>query len=222
MNGPALLAFCLEPKIRVDDEYFVSDLVFTGTIIADRKVGVTPDGFYDGHDFTWRVSSVFRGPIRPGNLVHTYSGDDSGRFPFEAEEGHNVGLRFLIFASADINQKGGFAVDGCGNSVHLSKAASTIAEIRQLPNCHGGLLYGEMYDGDEGTRIVAMGPKGKYSTVSGPHGKFSMPVPPGKYAVTASKTGHIYSDMDMAYKSAKDVTVPDGGSAGLAFREQGK
>jgi hypothetical protein len=157
-----------------------------------------------------------------GDLVHTYSGDDSGHFPFEAEDGHNVGMGFLIFAFADKSQKGRFAVDNCGNSTHLSKATSTIAELEQLPSRHGGLLYGEMYDGDEGASIVATGPRGTYTTVSGPDGKFSISIPPGTYAVTANKAGHAYNDMDIAYKQARNVTVPDGGSAGLTFREKGK
>src|SRR5664280_1006807 len=147
---PRLHALCFEPKIRVDDEFFVSDLVFTGSIVADQKTGLTPEGDYDGHIFTWRVDRVFRGAIHVGDLVHTHSGDDSGRFPLEAEEGHQVGRHFLIFASPEPTHKEGFGIDNCGNSVPLSEAASTIAQIRKLPNRHGGLLYGEMIDGDVG------------------------------------------------------------------------
>jgi hypothetical protein len=91
---PSLHAFCYEPKIRVDDEFFVSDLVFTGTIIADQKIGLTPDGFYDEDAFTWRVQQVFRGAIHTGDMVRTYSGNDSGRFPYDVK----VGQHFLIFA----------------------------------------------------------------------------------------------------------------------------
>jgi len=212
-----LWAFCLEPKIRVDDEYFVSDLVFTGTIVADEKIGLTPDGFFDGQDFTWRVDRVFRGPVHPGELVHTYSGNDSGRFPFETK----VGGRFLILASPYSDQKGEFAVDSCGNSAPLSRAASTIAEIRQLPRHHGGLIYGKMIDGDEGVRITAVADR-SYSTVSGPNGEFSMSVRPGTYAVTVTKAGHTYADFDLAYKNSSAVKVPEGGSAGVAFREKGR
>ena len=215
---PQLRAFCFEPKIRVDDEFFVSNLVFTGTLVADQKLGLTPEGYYDEDAFTWRVQRVFRGAIHAGDMVRTYSGNDSGRFPFDVE----VGQRFLIFAFSYPTHKGGFAADSCGNSVPLSVAASTITEIRKLPTRHGGLLYGQMIDSDDGVRIVATGPGGKYSTVSGSDGKFSIPVPPGIYAVTATKPGHTYVDFDLAYKHSKAVTVPDGGSAGLAFREQGR
>jgi len=222
LAAPRLYAFCDEPRIRVDDEFFVSDLVFTGTIVADDRTGVTPEGFYDGHDFTWRVSRVFRGAVRPGDLIHTYSPDDSARFPLEAEEGHQVGRRFLIFAFPDRTHKSEFAVDDCGHSVPLSKAASTIAEIRRLPQRHGGLLYGEMFDWDEGVRIVATGADRTYSTLSDSRGKFELRLPPGNYSVAAVKPGHIYTDFEFAYKPAHAVKVPDGGSAGVAFREKGK
>jgi hypothetical protein len=222
MAAPHLHAFCFEPKIRVDDEFFVSDLVFTGTIVADDKTGMTPEGFYDGHDFTWRVSRVFRGAVRPGDFVHTYSEDGSGRFPLEAEEGHQVGRRFLIFAFPDPTHKGVFGVDDCGNSVPLAKAASKVGEILQLPHRHGSVLYGEMFDWDEGVRIVATGADRTYSTLSDSHGKFELHVRPGNYSVAATKPGHIYTDFEFAYKPANAVRVPDGGSAGVAFREKGK
>ena len=31
-------AFCNQPKLRVNDEYFVSDIVATGTVVGDRKL----------------------------------------------------------------------------------------------------------------------------------------------------------------------------------------
>lgn len=211
-------AFCYAPKIRVDDEFFVSDLVFTGTLVADQKIGLTPEGYYDEDAFTWRVQRAFRGAIHSGDMVRTYSGNDSGRFPYEVK----VGQRFLIFAFADSTHKGGFAADNCGNSIPLSKAAPTIALVRDLPNRHGGLLYGQMIDGDAGVRIVATRAVGKYSTVTGSDGKFAIRVPPGTYTVTATKPDHLYRDFDLAYKHSNAVNVPDGGSAGLAFREEGK
>jgi hypothetical protein len=215
---PRAHAFCYAPKIRVDDEFFVSKLVFTGTLVADQKLGLTPEGYYDEDAFTWRVQRVFRGTVHSGDTVRTYSGNDSGRFPFHVE----VGQRFLIFAFSDPTHKGGFAADNCGNSIPLSKAASTIAEIGDLPKRHGGLLYGQMIDGDEGVSITAVGVSGRYSTVSDQHGMFSIRMPPGIYRVTATKQDHLYRDFDLAYKHSKAVKVPDGGSAGLAFREDGE
>jgi hypothetical protein len=218
MVAPRLYAFCFEPKIRVDDEFFVSDVVFAGTIVANQKTGLTPDGFFDGWDVTWRIDRVFRGPISVGGMMHIVFGNDSGRFPFDTK----VGRHFLIFAVPYSGHKGKFAVDSCGNSGPLSRATSTISEIRDLPHRDGGLLYGAIYDGDEEATIVATGAGHTYSTVSGRHGKFSLRVTPGVYTVTATKKGHVYTDFDLAYKHANAVTVPVGGSAGVAFREQGR
>jgi hypothetical protein len=215
---PRLHAVCFEPKIRVDDEFFVSDLVFIGTLVTDHKIGLTPEGYYDEDAFTWRVQRVFRGAIHSGDMLRTYSGNDSGRFIYDVKAGQH----FLIFAISDPTHKGGFVADSCGNSLPLSQATRTISELSELPNRHGGLLYGKMIDGDVGVRITATGLGRKYSTVTGHNGKFSLPIPPGTYSVTATKTGHIYADFDLAYKHSNAVTVPDGGSAGLAFREKGK
>ena len=43
-----------------------------------------------------------------------------------------------------------------------------------------------------------------------------------KFAAAAEKAGHMYTDTDIAYKSSSNVLVPDGGSAGLSFQEQGR
>jgi hypothetical protein len=215
---PRLHAFCYEPKIRVDDEFFVSDLVFTGNLVEDQKIGLTPEGYYEEDAYTWRVQRVIRGAIHSGEMVRTYSSNDSGRFPYDVK----VGQHFLIFAFPDPTHKGGFAADNCGNSAPLSEATRTIAEIRQLPNRHGGLLYGKMIDGDVGVRITATGTGRTYSTTTRHDGKFSLPIPPGTYSVTATKPNHIYVDYAPAYKDSKAVKVPDGGSAGVAFREQGR
>jgi hypothetical protein len=117
---------------------------------------------------------------------------------------------------------GEYSVDDCGNSVPLSQGTRTIAEIQTLPGRHGGLLYGEMFDGDEGVRVIATAGGKKYETVSGAEGKFSLRVPPGTYSVTAAKSGHTYTDFELAYKRSKNVVIPDGGSAGLAFCEVGR
>ena len=213
-------AFCLKPKIRVDDEFFVSDIVFVGTIISDQKIGVTSDGFYDSQLFGWRVSKVLRGSIEPGHLVITYSGNDSGRFPFEAEEGHQTGRNFLVFARKYPTRPGAYAVDNCGNSVPSYEAKETLNEIRDLAHRRGGLLYGAMMDRDSNVRIEARGVAGNFTAMTDADGTFQIKLPPGHYDVTATKAGHIYVYTDIAYKRSRDVSVPVGGSAGLSFRDQ--
>ncbi len=222
LNKPAD-AYCNVPPIRLDDEFFVSDIVFTGSIVADRKIGLTPEGFFEARSFTWRVDRVLRGSIVPGRRVTTFTGNDSGRFPLDAgQSGSLVGGKFLIFAFRDRQHSGFFAVDSCGNSRPLSEAASKIHEIEDLPHHHGGLIYGSMMDGERGVQITAGGGSGKFSTMTKEDGSFSMKLPPGRYSVVAQEPGHVFVNTDIAYKDSNNVFVPDGGSAGLSFREKGR
>jgi hypothetical protein len=216
-------AFCNVPPIRVDDEFFVSDIVFTGSIIADKKIGLTPDGFFEARSFTWRVDKVLRGSIVPGQRVITVTGNDSARFPLDAGGSRSlVGGKFLILAFTDRQHAGLFAVDSCGNSRRLNDAASKIRQIENLPNHHGGLIYGSMMDGERGVQITVRGSAGDFSTTTQEDGSFSIKLPPGRYSVVAEEAGHVFVDTDIAYKDSRNIFVPDGGSAGLSFREKGR
>jgi len=222
LSRPAC-AFCNVPPIRLDDEFFVSDIVFEGSIVADQKIGLTPDGFFDARSFTWQIDRVFRGSIVSGQRVRTVTGNDSARFPLDAGASRSlVGGKYLIFAFTDKEHVGVFAVDQCGNSLPLREAASKIREIEELPHHHGGLIYGSMMDGDRGVQITAKGSGGSFSTLTKENGGFSINLPPGRYAVVAEERGHVFVDTDIAYKRSGDVVVPDGGSAGLSFREKGR
>lgn len=216
-------AFCNVPPIRLDDEFFVSDIVFAGSIVADRKIGLTPDGFFEARSFTWRVDKVLRGPIIPGQRVRTVTGNDSARFPLDAGESSSlVGGKYLIFAFTDRQHAGLFAVASCGNSRPLHEAASKILQIEDLPNHHGGLIYGSMMDGDRGVQITVRGSAGNFSMTTQGDGSFSIKLPPGRYSVVAEKAGHVFVNTAIAYKDSRNVLVPDGGSAGLSFREKGR
>lgn len=222
VNEPAE-AYCNVPPIRLDDEFFVSDIVFTGSIIADKKMGLTSDGFFEARSFTWRVDKVLRGSIVPGQRVRTITGNDSARFPLDAgRSGSLVGGKFLIFALKDRQHTGVFAVDQCGSSMPLQEAASKIRQIEELPHRHGGLIYGSMVDGDRGVQITAIGRGGTFSTITKEDGTFSITLPPGRYSVVAEEAGHVFVDTDIAYKDSHNLVVPDGGSAGVSFREKGR
>lgn len=216
-------AYCNVPPIRVDDEFFVSDIVFTGSIVGDKKIGLTPEGFFEARSFTWRVDRVFWGSIVPGQRVETLSGNDSGRFPLDAGRSRSlVGGKFLIFAFTDRQHSGLFAVDSCGNSRPLREAASKIHEIEELPHHHGGLIYGSMMDGDRGVQITAKSSGRNFSTTTKEDGSFLIKLPPGHYSVVADEVGHVFVDTDIAYKRSNNVFVPNGGSAGLSFREKSR
>jgi hypothetical protein len=222
LNKPAE-AFCNVPPIRLDDEFFVSDIVFIGSIVSDKKIGLTPEGFFEARSFTWRVDRVLRGSIVPGQRVRTFTGNDSGRFPLDAGQLISLGGgKFLIFAFRDRQHTGFFTVDSCGNSRPLHEAASKIHEIEDLPHHHGGLIYGSMMDGERRVQITAGGSSGKFSTMTKEDGSFSIKLPPGRYIVVAQEPGHVFVNTDIAYKDSTNVIVPDGGSAGLSFRAKGR
>ena len=116
-----------------------------------------------------------------------------------------------------------FVISKKGGTITIAFAGRVVkAKINPIRNRYVVKEDGKVIDGDVGVRITATSLGRKYSTVTGHDGKFSLPIPPGTYSVTATKTGHIYADFDLAYKHSNAVIVPDGGSAGLAFREKGK
>lgn len=212
-------AVCLSPAIRVDDEYFVSDLVVTASLIHDQKLGVEKDGSYAGHDFSWRVSHVYRGGMKPGETFVTHSDNDSGRFPDDAEDKHISRGPYLLFA---FKHKAVFAVDNCGNSKPVSRAQQALREIAQVGKSPDGLMYGGLSPGPWGidpslVTITAISESGQYKTRLGVFGSFKLRVPPGTYRVVATARGHELKPDELSYKNPEHLTVPRGGSAGVAF-----
>ncbi len=217
--APEAGAFCLTPKIRIDDEFFVSDLVVTATLIHDQKLDMDKDGFYTGHDFSWRVIHVYRGKIRPDQTFVTHSGNDSGRFPLDAEESHVNPGPYLLFAFKD---KSVFAVDNCGNSKPVSQAERTLREIGQVGKSPDGIIYGRLLPGPIGldptlVTVSAIGGNGHHQTRVEGHGDFKLRVPPGIYRVVATARGYEFKSDKLSYKNPEHLTVPRGGSAGVAF-----
>lgn len=215
-------AFCYDPKLRVDDEFFVSKYVITATLINDKKLGLDRDGDYTGHNFTWRVLRVYRGSIQPNATFITYSGNDSGRFPLEAEEGHLVSRKYLLFVGKN---RDGLYVDNCGNSDSLLNARQTLNELARVGKGSDGLIYGSiLWRIPRNATAVAINVDGKgrhYETTLRPDDTFAVSVPPGMYRVTARASGLNINPYDLSHKDPKSLTVPKGGSAGVAFEVQG-
>lgn len=217
--APRARASCLNPEIRVDDEFFVSDLVVTATLIHDQKLGVEKDGSYAGHDFSWRVSHVYRGGMKPGETFVTHSDNDSGRFPDDAEDKHISRGPYLLFA---FKHKAVFAVDNCGNSKPVSRAHQALREIAQVGKSPDGLIYGGLSPGPSGMdpsliMMTAVSASSKYQARLGVNGDFKLKVPPGTYRVVATARGHELKPDELSYKDPAHLTVPRGGSAGVAF-----
>jgi len=218
-------AFCYEPKIRVDDEFFISDSVFIGQIAAVKKIGLTPEGYYDSYEISWTVLQVFRGSHRPSEVIKTVSGNDSGGF---LDADIPLGSSYVVFAQIS-NVTSELVVDGCGNSALFKDSFSTISKIKAIRTQPTGLLYGELINCDvnfarfkvncSGIEVVARSKSGTYSTTTNPDGTFLFPVPSGVYSVTMMNKGIKCTAYDLSYKNPTRVAVPGGGSAGLAFEQ---
>jgi hypothetical protein len=212
-------ALCFTPEIRVDDEFFVSDLVVTATLIHDQKLGMNKDGNYTGHDFTWRVIHVYRGGIKPGEPFVTNSENGSGRFPFDAEERHVSAGPYLLFAFKD---KAAYAIDSCGNSKPVSQAQRVLREIAQVGRSPDGMIYGGLSPGPSGldptlVTVTVIGENGRHQARLGENGNFKLYVPSGTYRVVATARGYDLKRDELSYKDPEHLTVPRGGSAGVAF-----
>ena len=214
-------AVCSQPKIRVNDEFFTSEDVFEGTIVSDTKLGLDAQGNYAAHRFGWRIKQVFRGDIKPGDILQTYSEDDSGRFPPEAEEPRVVGMSFLTFA---YKSQSGLVVDSCGNSTYLSHATSVRKAIEAIPlhaesHIYGWVLANEASPAEKPIRITitSLENGNSFTVPANTDGNFDVKVKPGHYKVVASAPGLNITQDELRYKDANDVVAPKNGSAGVAF-----
>lgn len=207
-------AFCLEPPLRVSDEFYTSPLVLTGTPISSRHFSEkTGADAVDGILYTVRVDHDFRG--NPGSSVEVFSEDSSGRFPMDLHQ------RYLLFLSRDDNR---WFVDSCGNSGLLSQGAKALNAIRRLP-LQSSFIYGQVYTRNKPAICAAMKltvhSSGRtFHTTVGDDCTFHIDVPPGQYSASMVSNGRKLPSYDLPYKNPYCFAVPSGGSAGLAFRSE--
>jgi hypothetical protein len=229
MIPKAVVAACLAPTLRVNDEFFISDLVFTGTITRQAKTGVDASGDWDGHDLTWQVSRVYRGDIKGGDAVQTHTENDSGRFPTDIEDSafsttdrNGIGKSFLIFAHRVDTV---YEVDNCGNSRNLLHASSQIKQLRAIPRNSQGEVYGFVFGKDGAklpwTPLVTAVCGDKKIVAAAPASKkeinFRMTVPSGRCSIVMHDEHYTFEPYDLSYKKPDDFFVPKGGSAGIAL-----
>ena len=133
--GRQAFAYCLAPQLLVSDEYYVSQLVFTGVVLSERHV-VDPDdviGSYTGTYYRLRVNKWYRGTHV--DYVTLYSENTTARFEMELHH------RYVVFAN---KTKEGWFVDNCGNSVDTSKSTAALNGLKKLP-LQQSFIYGEVY-----------------------------------------------------------------------------
>jgi len=213
--GRQAFAFCLAPQLLVSDEYYVSQLVFTGVVLSAHHVGDPNDvDFYTGTHYRLRVDHWYRGTHV--DYVTLYSENSTARFEMEKQH------RYLIFAN---KTEEGWFVDNCGNSVDISKSTAALNGLKKLP-LHQSFIYGDVfpYSGpmtcDPMQLTVHSANLTKTATVR--HDcSFRLDVPPGDYSALLVWKGATIPAYDDPYKNSYCFTVPAGGSAGLAFRPIG-
>jgi len=212
--GREALAFCFAPKLRVSDEYFISDLIVTGTMTASRNIvdPADPEG-WTGTFYTVQVDTVYRGNA-PKSL-EVYSENSTARFPMEE---HKL---YVLFINKDPDKN--WTVDNCGNSGEVGLSAATMMQLKQLPLRHS-YVYGEVYSYDPslkcGPMRLTIDSKGITETTAVKDDcSFQVEAPPGDYRASLVWRGSEVPANDINYKDVYCFTVPKGGSAGLAFRK---
>jgi hypothetical protein len=211
--GRDACAFCFAPQLRVSDEYFISDLVLTGTVTASRNIvdPADPEG-WTGTFYTVQVEKVYRGnALKP---LEIYSENSSARFPMEAHK------HYILFLTKNPNKD--WVVDNCGNSSEVSSSSAIIRQLKQLP-LRESYIYGNVYSYDPSMKCGPMqltihSADVTRTTTVKDDCSFQMEVPPGNYRASLVWKGSEVPANDINYKDVYCFTVPKGGSAGLAFR----
>jgi len=108
--------------ISISSEYRTSKAVVIGTVMSEKIVPETTDGFFDdGTTYRVRVDRTFRGELPV--TVNIFSENTSGRFPMD------VGSKYLMFVYA---AHGRLLIDYCGNSGLLSKSSQVLQQVEKL------------------------------------------------------------------------------------------
>ncbi|MGA2096435.1 MAG: hypothetical protein ABSH39_09075 [Candidatus Acidiferrum sp.] len=196
-------AFCPVPEIRANGEFFKSDAVFAGTVVAIRK---TPDTDHDfgGWFYRLQVEEIFRGSIV--NELTVYTEDSDIRFPLEK------GRKYLLFA---YKRRGRLEIDGCGNSDSFANATEALRILNALrkgvqPTEIEGWIAAETSGIDvSGILVTVQGGSKSYTAVTDKDGWFHFLAPPGRYHLDfSSKEYYLNGGDDFWYKPEGFVLHP--------------
>jgi len=219
--GPPVLLFAIsvwgvssQPPPRVCTEFFDSDAVFTGKVIAARR-GADPDPANSDLTAGWfyrlQMRQSFRGPTE--KTIEVYTENASARYRLE------VGRSYLLFA-----RKWGdrFVIGCCENSAYLEESADKIRQIEQIKKTRsGGEIAGRIGWGQPddyvGVRVVAVGVKQSYEALTDRFGWFHIPVPEGNYEVHVEAPGHRFVPFDLSYDDPNHIVVHPGGCPQMQF-----
>jgi hypothetical protein len=211
-----VLSYCDRPdRPRVCDEFFSSDLVFTGKVIATRYMPQGLPGSDLGWLYTLTVNKIYRGSAGP--TVKVYSEANRGGFPLD------TGKSYLLFAFADRKT---LYIAGCGNSTVLGAAPTAIRQIETILSTRagtggsiGGRVVAQANDLNlSGIHLIANDGEKTYEAVTANDGSSNIEVPAGAYNLTAkAPLGlFVYRD-DPAALKPNDIVIGNGQCADVYF-----
>lgn len=207
------MGFCSVPQPRlVCAEYFASQVVLEATLVNVRTISDKddPEGVL-AFVYNLRAGQVFRGSIT--GILQVYEGNDSGCATFDWK----IGQTYLLFLSYSASEKA-WELDGCGNSGPVSRARAALEEIATIQKPHGGdgHIYGAVSQQALSVpipqvQVEARGTDGVYKATTNAKGQFEIKVPPGVYAVRATKSGFRFGDAGISYADSLNLRVEPGG-----------
>jgi hypothetical protein len=205
--------FCFTPELKVSDEFYVSNLVLSGTVVGSRDIIDPIDPGYTTGTFYWvRVDKYIRG--KGPTVVRVYSENTTARFPMDMSQ------HYVLFLTKDTENH--WIVNNCGNSAGLSRDAPTMKSLQHLP-LRQSFIHGDVYNygvkepcSDMHLTLLM----GEFKTTSsvGRDCSFRVTVPPGRYEASLMLNGEKIAPDSLNYKDTYCFVVPVGGSTGIAFR----
>lgn len=217
LSAVPAMGFCSVPQPRlVCAEYFASEVVVEATLVNIRTISDKddPEGI-SAFVYSLRTGQVFRGNI--AGTLQVYEGNDSGRATFDWK----IGQTYLLFLSHSASEKA-WELDGCGNSGPVNRARAVLEEIATIQKRHGGdgHIYGVVSQQALSVpipqvQVEARGTDGVYTATTSAKGEFEIKVPPGVYAVRATKSGFRFGDADISYANSLNLRVEPGGCVQL-------
>lgn len=120
-------AVCVNGNPSVAAEFRQSKAVVIATVVGERKVPATQDGYFlDGTTYRVRVDTAIKANASPA--LDVFSENSTGRFDMV------VGSKYLLFI---YEEHGRFSIDNCGHSGVASKKAATIQQVARLAHTSG-------------------------------------------------------------------------------------
>jgi hypothetical protein len=187
--------------------------------ILVRSKYSAPINDIDGHSYEMKAVRVLRGSI--GSSFQVWEENSSGRASFDWKIGHS----YLLFLQSQ-NFRGGWQIDGCGNSGPLPAQQQSLEKIQAIdPTSQRALISGAVWGprgGSEPLRrvqIEASGPNGVLTAQTNDEGRFALHVTPGKYQVRVVEEDRTFVPEDLSYERPDGVVLENSGCAQIQFVE---